>query len=141
MSWWLISDIDPRAPKSEFMGELRIAPAEHRSSGRFHGCSMAKLDTLKPRIETINTSIAAPPPKTAEPFYTSSAWLELMASIKAERGERCEDCGRTGTRIFGDHIKELKDGGARLDRRNVRLRCGSCHTLKTNRERAKRMRG
>jgi 5-methylcytosine-specific restriction enzyme A len=102
---------------------------------------MAKLAMLKPRVETINTSIAAPPPKVAEPFYTSRPWLELMASIKRERGERCEDCGRTRCRIFGDHITELKDGGERLDRRNVRLRCGSCHTLKTNRERAKRMRG
>ena len=102
---------------------------------------MARLTMLGPRVATLDTSIAAPPPKQAEPFYTSSAWLELMASIKAERGERCQDCGRERCRIFGDHIKELKDGGAKLDRANVRLRCGSCHTLKTNRAKAERMRG
>jgi 5-methylcytosine-specific restriction protein A len=103
-------------------------------------CAMAKLAMLKPRVATIDTSIAAPPPKLVEPFYTSRAWLELMAGIKRERGERCQDCGRGRCRIFGDHIVELKDGGAKLDPRNVRLRCGSCHTLKTNAQRAKRMR-
>ena len=41
-------------------------------------------------------------------------------------------------RVFGDHIIELKDGGALLDGRNVMLRCGSCHTRKTFEERAKR---
>ncbi len=42
-------------------------------------------------------------------------------------------------RVFGDHVRELKDGGALLDPRNVLLRCGSCHTIKSNAERAKRM--
>jgi len=123
------------------MRGLQVAPAGNLPSGRFHGCAMAKLAMLGPRVATLDTSIAAPPPKTAEPFYTSRPWLELMASIKAERGERFQDCGRERCRIFGDHIVELKDGGAKLDRSNVRLRCGSCHTLKTNAERAKRMRG
>lgn len=101
---------------------------------------MAKLAMLKPRVATIDTSIAAQPIKVVEPFYTSRPWLDLMAGIKRERGERCQDCGRGRCRIFGDHIVELKDGGAKLDARNVRLRCGSCHTLKTNAQRAKRMR-
>ena len=109
-------------------------------SGLFYWCSMAKLAMLKPRVATIDTSIAAPPIKVVEPFYTSEPWLALMAGIKRERGERCQDCGRGRCRIFGDHIVELKDGGAKLDRRNIRLRCGSCHTLKTNAERARRMR-
>lgn len=78
-------------------------------------------------------------PKTADAFYLSPEWRSLMASIIAERGRRCEDCGRTGTRIFGDHIIEIKDGGPPLDRRNIRCRCGSCHSRKTAEERAKRM--
>lgn len=116
-----------------------LAPAG-KPSGLFYWCSMAKLAMLKPRVATIDTSIAALPTRIAEPFYTSRAWLDLMTALKRERGERCQDCGRGRTRIFGDHIVELKDGGAKLDRRNVRLRCGSCHTLKTNAERARRMR-
>ena len=116
-----------------------LAPAG-KPSGLLYWCAMAKLAMLKPRVATIDTSIAALPPRIAEPFYTSRAWLDLMAGIKRERGERCQDCGRGRCRIFGDHIVELKDGGAKLDPRNVRLRCGSCHTLKTNAQRAKRMR-
>jgi 5-methylcytosine-specific restriction enzyme A len=40
--------------------------------------------------------------------------------------------------MFVDHKTELRDGGAPLDRRNVWLLCGSCHSLKTARERARR---
>jgi len=29
-------------------------------------------------------------------------------------------------RVFGDHMVELQDGGAPLDKTNVMLRCGSC---------------
>jgi 5-methylcytosine-specific restriction endonuclease McrA len=87
-----------------------------------------------------------PRPKTALPVYTSLEWRSLIANIIRQRGRCCEDpaCktpGRTGIHVFGDHIKELQDGGALLDPRNVMLRCGSCHTTKTIAERAKRMRG
>lgn len=34
--------------------------------------------------------------------------------------------GRAGMRVFGDHVVELQDGGAPLDKTNVMLRCGSC---------------
>jgi len=86
----------------------------------------------------------APRPKVADPIYHTAAWRALIAAIISERGRRCEDrhCktpGRTGMRVFGDHIKELQDGGALLDPDNVLLRCGSCHTIKSNAERAKRM--
>jgi hypothetical protein len=68
-----------------------------------------------------------------------------MSEIIAERGRRCEDTDhdpsrpRIGVRLFGDHIRELQDGGAALDKRNVLLRCGACHTRKTARARAARM--
>lgn len=94
---------------------------------------------LGSKVATLDARTVKPPPKVADPFYSSAPWLKLMAALKRERGERCEDCPRTGVRIFGDHIVELKDGGAPLDPRNVRLRCGSCHTRKTIAERAKRM--
>lgn len=89
-------------------------------------------------MRQLNTHRVAPAPKVVTPFYRSPEWRALMASIIAERGRRCEDCGRTGCRIFGDHVIELSDGGAALDRRNVRLRCGSCHTAKTAAARAAR---
>ncbi|HVJ31650.1 MAG TPA: HNH endonuclease [Terriglobia bacterium] len=83
-------------------------------------------------------------PKHHDSFYVTPEWRQLVGSIVKERGRKCERCARTHNeagapvRIFGDHIQELKDGGAPLDRRNVMLLCGSCHTSKTLAERAKR---
>jgi 5-methylcytosine-specific restriction protein A len=102
-----------------------------------------RLSMLKSRVGTVANRLA-PGPKVAAPVYSSNEWRTLIASIIEARGRRCEDpkCktpGRTGIRVFGDHIKELQDGGALIDPRNVMLRCGSCHTRKTIAERAKRM--
>lgn len=98
-----------------------------------------KIRTLGPRIRTLDARRVRPAPKRADPIYLTPEWRELVESIIAERGRRCEDCGRTDCRIYGDHVVELRDGGAPFDRRNVRLRCGSCHTTKTLAERARRL--
>ena len=104
-----------------------------------------RLTTLRSRVARLDTRSAKPPPKETESFYHSAEWRALIASVIEDRGRRCEDTNcQTPSgpwrRIFGDHIKELKDGGAPLDPDNVLLRCGSCHTRKTVAERAKRMR-
>jgi len=104
---------------------------------------MRTLRALAPRLAVLDTRAARPAPKKAAAFYSSPEWRALMARIIARRGRRCEDTlcktpGRTGIRVFGDHIVELQDGGAPLDESNVMLRCGSCHTTKTAAERAKR---
>lgn len=99
---------------------------------------MVKLRTLAP-MRTIDTRTVKPAPKKADAFYLSPEWRGLMDEIYAERGRICEDCGRTGCRLFGDHIHEIKAGGAPLDKNNVRIRCGSCHTAKTARTRAARL--
>lgn len=84
------------------------------------------------------------PAKVAAPFYHSREWRELIERIAAQRGRRCEDPAhdpsrpRDGIRVFGDHIRELADGGAPLDPRNILLRCGSCHSKKTAATRAAR---
>jgi len=101
---------------------------------------MGKLASLAPRLGSIAPTLR-PPPKIADQFYTSPEWRQLMAEIIRERGRRCEDCGATGVRVFGDHIKELKDGGAPLDKRNVRIRCGKCHAVKTAKARGQRASG
>jgi len=102
-----------------------------------------KIRTLGPRIRTLDARRVRPAPKRADPFYLTPEWRNLIDDIVRERGRRCEDpeC-RTpdrATRIFGDHIVELRDGGAPLDRTNILLRCGTCHTRKTLRERARRL--
>jgi 5-methylcytosine-specific restriction protein A len=102
-----------------------------------------RLTMLGRRVGMVDQRLK-PTPKTADPIYSTPEWRALIASIIEARGRRCEDpkCktpGRTGMRVFGDHIRELKDGGALLDPRNVMLRCGSCHTTKTIAERNKRL--
>jgi 5-methylcytosine-specific restriction enzyme A len=102
-----------------------------------------KVRVLPPRIATLDTRAVRPPPKTAAAIYTTPEWRALMARLIRERGRRCEECGRTHdegkpVRIFGDHIRELRDGGAPFDPGNVRLLDGRCHTRKTIRERARR---
>lgn len=104
-----------------------------------------RVPMLGTKTVVLDTRSAKPADKTANPFYLTPAWRTLVARIIRERGAKCEDpdCrfpNRTGIRLFGDHVIELGDGGTPLDKANIMLRCGSCHTRKTNAERAKRMR-
>lgn len=77
-------------------------------------------------------------PKKTDRFYLSPEWKALVREIKRERGAFCQRCGAAG-RIIGDHIKERRDGGAELDRRNVELMCLPCHNKKTARVKAVRV--
>jgi 5-methylcytosine-specific restriction endonuclease McrA len=102
------------------------------------------LRTLAPRVATFDPRKVKPPPKVADAFYLSSEWRRLVDEIIQERGRRCEDVNcRTPRgpwgRIHGDHVHEIRDGGAKLDKRNVMLRCDPCHGRKTARERSTRM--
>lgn len=98
------------------------------------------LRMLQPSVATLDTRAAKPAPKIADPFYLSPEWRALVARLIADRGRRCQECGRMRCRIFGDHIHERKDGGAELEPANIKLLCGSCHTRKTLERRADRMR-
>jgi len=105
---------------------------------------MPRIKTAPPRLTAADTRRVKPPAKTADPFYLSREWRALMARIIATRGRRCQDQHHRGphdpaARIYGDHIRELRDGGAPLDERNVMLRCASCHTRKTMEARAGRV--
>jgi 5-methylcytosine-specific restriction protein A len=98
------------------------------------------LRTVRSRVPVSDNRRVKPPPKVADPFYSSHEWRQLLDSIIAKRGRQCqgERCGRTGCRLYGDHIIEIKDGGPKLDERNIRLLCGSCHGLKTSQARIER---
>jgi hypothetical protein len=106
--------------------------------------SSERLRTLRHKLAPASRVKVRQPQKTADPFYTSAPWRALMDGIIKQRGRRCEDVEhdaskpRSGIRIFGDHIRELKDGGAALDPNNILLRCGACHTRKTAASRADR---
>ncbi len=98
------------------------------------------LPTLRSRVALANLRTAALPPKVADSFYSSPAWIALRDRVRREADGRCQvpGCGRTERRMFVDHIVELKDGGAPLERTNVWLLCASHHSLKTVAERAMR---
>lgn len=118
------------------------------------------LKTLQPKVKLGKQKVSVI--KRAEPFYVSAEWHELVATLIAQRGRRCEACGKTHeddgsrVRLIGDHIVERKDGGADLDPQNVKLLCsraggdgsphadgkrGNCHAAKTAMSRRERVRG
>ena len=101
---------------------------------------MAKLTMLRPRIATADTRRVKPPPKTAEPFYYSAEWIKVRDEERAAAKGICRrpGCGKRG--FIVDHIVEIRDGGAKLDPRNVELLCSSHHGLKTAEARVKRAR-
>lgn len=105
-------------------------------SGQVEG-SNVRLPRLSGRLATRGERLAARP-KVTLPFYKTPEWKRLVAQLVKLRGRRCEDCGREGCRVYADHVQELRDGGAALDPGNIRLRCASCHGIKTERERKRR---
>lgn len=81
--------------------------------------------------------------KQADSFYLSVEWKAFRNQLIKERGWRCEDAKCETPRgpwrqIYGHHVVEIADGGAKLDRHNVRLCCGSCHGRVTRENKAKR---
>jgi 5-methylcytosine-specific restriction protein A len=101
-----------------------------------------RLRCIGPLVPTIDTRSAKPPPKEADPHYLTPEHRAWRAAVIKRAGGRCEwpGCGRAESRMFADHIKELKDGGAPLDLANGQCLCGSHHTTKTARAREARMR-
>jgi len=108
--------------------------------GRFY------IPNAAPRIRTIDTSCRPPPEKTVDSFYHSPEYLEWREAVIARAGRQCE--AREGAsrctvkepaaRLYADHVKEIKDGGAKLDTANGQALCAKHHAIKTAKERAKR---
>lgn len=94
-----------------------------------------RIPTLKPRIPTLDTRIALPAvlrrPKVSDSFYSSAAWIELRDRVRREAQGRCQVPGCKKRGRWVDHIVEIKDGGAKLDRNNCMLMCPGHHTAKT----------
>ena len=100
---------------------------------------MGRLRQLARRVAPLPRRVATLP-KVVDRFYVSTEWRSLVARIKRERGGWCERCGAggKGIRIIGDHKHEIKDGGDKLDSRNIELLCAACHNRKTAQVRADR---
>lgn len=65
---------------------------------------MTRLGTLRPQLAKLDTSIAPLPPKQSDPFYLSREWRALVAKIKRQRGEACEDRNCKGPHLPGQRI-------------------------------------
>jgi len=114
---------------------LQLLSGESTQEG---GTEMGRLKTLPLRIKAHDGRTIRPVHAVGDVFYDSPEWRELVREVIRERGRRCEACGASSGRIYTDHIVEIRDGGARLDRGNLKLLCASCHGSKTASARAAR---
>ncbi|KMO19532.1 HNH endonuclease signature motif containing protein [Methylobacterium platani] len=103
---------------------------------------MPRLSCLRPRVAILDTRTAWPPARAADAELTTPEHRSWRAAVLRRAGYRCEepDCGRTGVRLFADHIVEGRDGGAPLDPANGQCLCGSRHSRKRAAVGATRMR-
>lgn len=104
---------------------------------------MPRLTCLRPRVAVLDTRSAKLPAKTADAELLTAEHRAWRVAVIARAGGRCEwpGCDRAEQRMFADHIVERQDGGAPLDPANGQCLCGKHHSIKTVRERAKRMKG
>jgi len=100
----------------------------------------AALSFMPDRLSVMDTRIAKVPPKQVDAELQTPEHQRWRAEVIRRAGGVCQgpNCGRSGVRLFADHIVERQDGGARLDPANGQALCGSCHTAKTARARAVR---
>lgn len=76
----------------------------------------------------------------ARKLYTSAEWVKLRAGLIAERGPKCEQCGKLmpdTSKLIGHHIKELTIGNIddidiTLNPTNIKLICLDCHNKQHN---------
>ena len=104
------------------------------------------LPTIKSRLQTVNFQTVACMPKTAAAIYQTAEYRQWREAVIARAGRRCEavDGGKRcwkaepRNRMFADHKREIRDGGAPFDLDNGQCLCGSHHTAKTAQARAAR---
>jgi 5-methylcytosine-specific restriction enzyme A len=98
------------------------------------------VKTIGQRLKGRGAMRLAVPPKEADPHYRTPEHKTWAATVIRRAGNMCQSpgCGRSGVRLFADHIRELRDGGAATDPANGQALCGACHSAKTARARAQR---
>src|SRR5687767_9385044 len=90
-----------------------------------------------PLVPILDLRVAQPAAPFRSQHYFTPAHRAWSREVIARAGYICQDpdCqtpkrGR-GKRLYADHVKELKDGGAPLDLANGMARCAQCHGRKT----------
>ena len=72
-------------------------------------------------------------------FYQSREWRAVRAAHLTTHPlcVACEAAGRVVPAKVVDHVKPIKEGGARFDAANLQSLCVSCHNAKSARESAR----
>jgi 5-methylcytosine-specific restriction enzyme A len=109
---------------------------------------MPRLKTYRPSIRLADTSTVRrnhllPDQASIGEFYGSPEWRALRRQVLREANGRCQwpGCGRSTGPMHVDHILEIKDGGAPLQRSNLWCLCQAHHNTKTAAEKAERSLG
>ena len=72
--------------------------------------------------------------KESDKLYQSKEWRELREEVIIRDGFKCVECntpvGIKPKDHAVDHIKEITEGGEKLDKNNLQLLCISCHNKK-----------
>jgi len=108
---------------------------------------MPRIPVLDPLVPKGDGRTIRPEPKCTDPFYHSTAHGQFRIAVLKRAGFRCEwiedgrRCSKSAPqhRLFADHIRERRDRGDPTDPSNGMCLCGSHHTIKTQRERARRL--
>jgi 5-methylcytosine-specific restriction protein A len=91
---------------------------------------MPKINTLKPRISTIDTRQGS---SVAVERIRGYELTKIRERILLRDGYACQVCGRVSVHNLVDHIVPLHLGGRESDENRQTL-CGVCHDLKSARE-------
>lgn len=104
---------------------------------------MKRLAAPPARLALADTRTARPAEKRRAAIYGTPDHVAWSKAVITRAGGVCQaqGCGRSGVRLFADHIEELRDGGAAFDLANGQALCGACHGRKTAAARAARQRG
>jgi hypothetical protein len=97
------------------------------------------IPLIKTRLPVAAHRRVAAPPKVSAAVYHTDEYKRWRLLVIERAGGRCEAMTAGGRcskaqprhRMFADHIKELRDGGAPFDPANGQCLCGSHHTAKT----------
>jgi 5-methylcytosine-specific restriction protein A len=91
---------------------------------------MAKINTLKPRISTIDVRQGS---SMAVERIRGYELTKIRERILLRDGYKCRHCGRLSKRLIIDHIIPLHVGGSESDTNRQAL-CGPCHDIKSVQE-------
>lgn len=104
--------------------------------------TMAKLQTLKPRLQAAKTKAPINTMISGTNRLYGNTWQKIRQQVMLDAQYSCAVCGRASMyQMEVDHIKPLWLGGSnKLD--NLQLLCKSpCHEIKTAQEAALRSAG